>query len=76
MTQLYCIIATDPKGNTYFATKSAREQFIGTLKEATEHADFLASSIFDGTEYRLFKLTATTKIGRPNVRFTHTAYRP
>lgn len=76
MTQLYCIIATDPKGNTYFASKSLHEHFMGTLKEAKEHADFLASSICDGTEYRLFKLTFTDKIGRPNVRFTHTAYRP
>lgn len=76
MSQLYCIIATDPKGNTYFASKSINEHFMGSLKEAKEHADFLASSITDRTEYRLFKLNASSHIGRPNVRFTHTAYRP
>lgn len=76
MTTTYCIIATSPKGETYFVKKDINEDFIGTLKEAKEHADFLASSIYDGTEYRLFKLTPTVHIGRPNVRFTHTAYRP
>lgn len=76
MPQLYCIIATSPKGDTYFVSKDMNTHFMGNLKEAKEHAEFLASSIFDGTEYRLFKLTATTHIGRANVRFTHTAYRP